>query len=182
VFLEGPEIDKFEIPLEPVISDPIYDKKLLSKLTITDISTNCTIASGGKVMIFSNYINEDDIEVLFFESDEKGVTQWQSLANLKSPFGEVHKRVGLSFIAPSYRDTNITQVVQCFMQLRRISDHQTSDRMIFYYLPVCDHNCPFVKYYHLNETNDIKCKKKFENNQIHENLNIEDKQKGTITL
>lgn len=142
VYLEGPRQDQFCIALDPVVSDPIYDKKLLSKLSITDISTNSTVAIGGKVMIFCNYIDEDDIEVVFFECDHSGAIVWRSLANTKPPYGEVHKRAGMSFTAPPYRDAGISRVVKCFMQLRRISDHETSEPIVFYYLPLKPvHNC-----------------------------------------
>lgn len=103
VFIEDPITGKFTVPLEPVISDPVHDKKLLPKLIISDISnTSAPINSNGKVMIFCNYIDEDDIEVRFFETNLVGDVIWECLADLKPPVGEVHKRVALSFMAPTY--------------------------------------------------------------------------------
>lgn len=121
-------------------------------------------------MLFCNYIDEDDIEVLFFECNAAGLTVWQSFANLKPPFGEVHKRVGMSFMAPAYRDITITDVVKCYMQLRRISDREASDPIIFYYLPLNpQHNCPFAEFYstsRLSQTSGVCRKKSKSDNQF----------------
>lgn len=76
-----------------IICNSVYDKKLLSKLTITDMSTKSALISGGKVMIFCNYIDEDDIEVRFFEIDSTGNVIWESMPSLKPPIGDIHKRV-----------------------------------------------------------------------------------------
>jgi hypothetical protein len=146
-FIEDPITGKFTVALEPVVSDAVHDKKLLPKLIITDISTTCSPISGGKVMLFCNYIDEDDIEVRFFETDTNGVITWETIADLKPPIGEVHKRVGISLISPPYHDLNAKNAINVYLQLRRPSDQRSSEPLIFTYLPDCKHNdCPLLKY------------------------------------
>jgi Rel/ankyrin family protein len=153
VYIEDPITGKLSIALDPVISDAVHDKKLLPKLIITDISTTSSSMSGGKVMIFCNYIDEDDIEVRFFETDNNGVVIWESIADLKPPIGEVHKRVGISLLAPAYPNPHVKEAVNVYLQLRRPSDQRSSDPLIFTYLPDCYHdNCPLIKFNQMNSS------------------------------
>lgn len=51
VFLESEQRGRFTVPLSPVVSDPIFDKKAMSDLVICKLSdASCTVA-GGKEMI-----------------------------------------------------------------------------------------------------------------------------------
>lgn len=51
VFLEGDTPGRYTVPLKPVVSDPIFDKKAMSDLVICKLSDcSCTVA-GGKEMI-----------------------------------------------------------------------------------------------------------------------------------
>lgn len=50
VFLESPE-GGYKIPLRPVVSEPIYDKKAMSELTICKLSDCTSPATGGKEII-----------------------------------------------------------------------------------------------------------------------------------
>ncbi|CAG2168475.1 unnamed protein product [Oppiella nova] len=153
-YIEDPVTRKFTRPLAPVVSDPVYDKKLLPKLIITDISTTCAPITGGKVMLFCNYIDEEDIEVRFYELDTTGAVVWESIADLKPPVGEVHKRVGISLMAPGYPysdDMSGGKPVPVYLQLRRPSDQRSSDPVVFTYLPDCPYeNCPLALYQRLH--------------------------------
>jgi hypothetical protein len=51
VFLEGPQKGKFTVPLKPVVSEPIYDKKSMSDLVITKLSHCNAFCNGGQEMI-----------------------------------------------------------------------------------------------------------------------------------
>jgi c-Rel proto-oncogene protein len=51
VFLEGPQKGKFTMPLKPVVSEPIYDKKSMSDLVITKLSHCNAFCNGGQEMI-----------------------------------------------------------------------------------------------------------------------------------
>lgn len=51
MFLESEQRGRFTVPLSPVVSDPIFDKKAMSDLVICKLSdASCTVA-GGKEMI-----------------------------------------------------------------------------------------------------------------------------------
>lgn len=52
VFLENPEKERnFTIPLPPVVSDPIFDKKAMSDLVICKMSDCTSTVAGGKEII-----------------------------------------------------------------------------------------------------------------------------------
>lgn len=48
VFLEGSTPGKFSVPLTPVVSDPIYDKKANADLSIYKMSHCTSYVDGGK--------------------------------------------------------------------------------------------------------------------------------------
>lgn len=51
VFLKDPEGNNFNIPLPPVVSEPIYDKKAMSDLVICKLSRPCCNVAGGEEII-----------------------------------------------------------------------------------------------------------------------------------
>jgi c-Rel proto-oncogene protein len=51
VFLEGPTKGKFTVPLKPVVSNTIFDKKSMSDLVITKLSHCNAVCNGGQEMI-----------------------------------------------------------------------------------------------------------------------------------
>lgn len=54
VFLENPDRERtsFTVPLSPIVSDPIYDKKAMSDLVICKLSdTTCTVAGGKEIIL-----------------------------------------------------------------------------------------------------------------------------------
>lgn len=57
VFLKNDKNDRFE-PLEPVVSEPIYDKKAMSDLTIIKLSDcSCTVAGGKEIILLCEKVN-----------------------------------------------------------------------------------------------------------------------------
>lgn len=48
VFLEGDTPGKFSVPLQAVVSEPIYDKKAMSDLTIIKLSDCVSYVDGGR--------------------------------------------------------------------------------------------------------------------------------------
>ncbi len=68
----------------------------------------------------------------FYEQTQDGVA-WEG----RGEFGQndVHRQFAIVFKTPPYRNTQITQAVTVYMQLRRISDGQTSEPMAFQYTP-----------------------------------------------
>jgi c-Rel proto-oncogene protein len=49
--LEGPTKGKFTVPLKPVVSNTIFDKKSMSDLVITKLSHCNAACNGGQEMI-----------------------------------------------------------------------------------------------------------------------------------
>ncbi|XP_050048524.1 embryonic polarity protein dorsal-like isoform X3 [Dermacentor andersoni] len=130
VFLEGSQPGKFTVPLHPVVSDIIYDRKAMSDLTITKLSHTCAPMSGGLEMILlCDKVAKDDIEV-WFEEERDGQTVWKERAELL-PNG-VHKQVAICFRTPRYRDPIMADVpVDVHLLLRRPSDGALSEARAF---------------------------------------------------
>lgn len=51
VFLESDTRGRFTVPLAPVVSEPIFDKKAMSDLVICKLSCASSSVAGGKDMI-----------------------------------------------------------------------------------------------------------------------------------
>lgn len=52
VFLKDPDGHNFNIPLTPVVSEPIYDKKAMSDLVICKLSKpSCNVAGGDEIIL-----------------------------------------------------------------------------------------------------------------------------------
>lgn len=74
----------------------------------------------------------DDIHIRFFEESADGV-RWEAYGE----FGQqdVHRQYAIVFHTPPYRDVEITEPVQVYLQLVRQSDKETSDAKPFQYTP-----------------------------------------------
>lgn len=127
-------VEKREM-LAPVVSDPIYDKKSNTQLTLLDISdTTSPLTGGKKIMLFCEKVNKNDIAVRFFEKNAEGDDIWESIVNNKV----VHRQIGMSFLTPQYRILNMKAPVKVFMQLYRPSDRACSEPMDFEYEPLAE--------------------------------------------
>lgn len=51
VFLEGDQKGRFTVPLQPLVSEPIFDKKAMCELTICKLSDCTSSVAGGKEII-----------------------------------------------------------------------------------------------------------------------------------
>jgi len=133
VFIEGQTSNKCDVPLTPVVSDPIHDKKAMSDLVITKLSHHSAPATGGReVILLCDRISKDDIQIRFYEErDEKLI--WETYSDI-SPT-DVHKQVAICFKTPKYFNENITQPVMVRIQLKRVSDNQVSEPRLFQFLP-----------------------------------------------
>ncbi|XP_053201827.1 embryonic polarity protein dorsal-like isoform X2 [Panonychus citri] len=133
VFVEGPEKDKFTIPLRPVVSDPIYDKKAMSDLIITKLSHfSAPVIGGREIILLCDRVAKDDIQIRFFE-ESNGQLIWEGYADFQP--NDVHKQVAISFRSPKYYNENISSPVTVNIQLRRPSDGHTSESRSFQFLP-----------------------------------------------
>ncbi|KAK2145183.1 hypothetical protein LSH36_697g03129 [Paralvinella palmiformis] len=124
---------KYTRIVNPVVSNPIYDKKAVNDLVICRLSKQSGVAKGGdEVFLLCEKVNKDDIQVRFYEeSDEELI--WESFAD----FGacDVHRQFAVVFKTPQYRDQYISRPVEVFMQLFRPSDEGTSEPKKFLYTP-----------------------------------------------
>ncbi|XP_053317513.1 nuclear factor NF-kappa-B p105 subunit isoform X2 [Spea bombifrons] len=121
--------------LDPVISVPIYDSKAPNasnlKIVRMDRTAGC-VTGGEEVYLLCDKVQKDDIQIRFYEEDEKGGL-WEGFGDF-SPT-DVHRQFAIVFKTPKYRDVNITKSASVFVQLRRKSDFETSEPKPFLYYP-----------------------------------------------
>uniref|UniRef100_A0A3Q0SCF0 V-rel avian reticuloendotheliosis viral oncogene homolog A n=1 Tax=Amphilophus citrinellus TaxID=61819 RepID=A0A3Q0SCF0_AMPCI len=117
-------------PLEPVVSQPIYDNRApnTAELKICRVNRNSGSCKGGdEIFLLCDKVQKEDIEVRFFQDS------WEGKGTFSQ--ADVHRQVAIVFRTPPYRDTNLTEPVKVKMQLRRPSDREVSEPMDFQYLP-----------------------------------------------
>ncbi|XP_070515488.1 dorsal protein isoform X3 [Cardiocondyla obscurior] len=135
VFLEGSN-KKFNKPLPPIVSDPIYDKKAMSDLVICKLShCSASVAGGMDMILLCEKVAKEDIQVRFFE-ERDGQQLWEGYGDFQPT--HVHKQTAIAFRTPSYRTQQVEQPVQVYIQLRRPSDGATSEPLPFQMLPLDD--------------------------------------------
>jgi len=120
-------------PVDPVVSDVIYDAKAHKDLNIVNYSDNCAPIEGGKkILLFCEKISRDDIEIRFSYTDKNG--QSQILKGHFTP-NDVHHQVGISFTTPAFPDQKITEKVHASMFLHKVSKGTSSNEIDFYFEP-----------------------------------------------
>ncbi|CAJ1086618.1 transcription factor p65 [Xyrichtys novacula] len=118
------------IPLEPVVSQPIYDNRApnTAELKICRVNRNSGSCKGGdEIFLLCDKVQKEDIEVRFFQDS------WEGKGTFSQ--ADVHRQVAIVFRTPPYRDANLSEPVKVKMQLRRPSDREVSEPMDFQYLP-----------------------------------------------
>ncbi|XP_008317791.2 transcription factor p65 [Cynoglossus semilaevis] len=118
-------------PLEPVVSQPIYDNRApnTAELKICRVNRNCGSCKGGdEIFLLCDKVQKEDIEVRFFKDS------WEGKGTFSQ--ADVHRQVAIVFRTPPYHDTNLKEPVKVQMQLRRPSDREVSEPMEFQYVPV----------------------------------------------
>ncbi|XP_061565499.1 LOW QUALITY PROTEIN: transcription factor p65 [Cololabis saira] len=118
-------------PLEPVVSQPIYDNRApnTAELKICRVNRNSGSCKGGdEIFLLCDKVQKEDIEVRFFQDS------WEGKGTFSQ--ADVHRQVAIVFRTPPYRDANLGEPVKVKMQLRRPSDREVSEPMDFQYLPV----------------------------------------------
>ncbi|XP_017756445.1 PREDICTED: embryonic polarity protein dorsal-like isoform X1 [Eufriesea mexicana] len=134
VFLEGSQKGKFNVPLPPVVSDPIFDKKAMSDLVICKLShCSASVAGGMEMILLCEKVAKEDIQVRFFEKKE-GQVVWEGFGDFQP--AHVHKQTAIAFRTPTYRMQQVEQPVQVYIQLKRPSDGATSEPLPFQMLPL----------------------------------------------
>jgi Rel/ankyrin family protein len=122
------------VPLLPVVSSLIKDKRAHPDLNIVDISDDTSPVQGGKkILLFCSKIKKEDIEVLFLHYGKNG----EEILTTKGEFGEVnvHDQSGISFKTPPYPDLEIAEPAKVSICLRQPSKNMQSEPQDFWYLP-----------------------------------------------
>ncbi|XP_076296725.1 embryonic polarity protein dorsal-like isoform X2 [Lasioglossum baleicum] len=133
VFIEGSRKGKFSVALPAVVSDPIFDKKAMSDLVISELSHhNAPVTGGMKMILLCEKIAKEDIQVRFFE-EKDGQMVWEGFGDFQP--SRVHKQTAITFFTPTYRGQTVDQAVQVYIQLLRQSDGATSEPFPFEMLP-----------------------------------------------
>ncbi|KAM4713976.1 transcription factor p65 isoform 2-T2 [Anableps anableps] len=117
-------------PLEPVVSQPIFDNRApnTAELKICRVNRNSGSCRGGdEIFLLCDKVQKEDIEVRFFQDS------WEGKGTFSQ--ADVHRQVAIVFRTPPYRDTNLSEPIKVKMQLRRPSDREVSEPMDFQYLP-----------------------------------------------
>lgn len=110
VFLESDNRPRFSIPLPPIVSDPIYDKKGTNDLTICKLSDcSATCAGGKEIILLCEKVAKEDINVRFFEQINDKIV-WESKGDFNHT--NVHKQVAISFKVPAYKTLDIDKPVK----------------------------------------------------------------------
>ncbi|XP_038829386.1 transcription factor RelB-like isoform X2 [Salvelinus namaycush] len=116
--------------LNPIVSNPVYDKKAT---TTSELKINrLNIVKGpctGKTEIYMlcDKVQKDDIEIIF----KRG--SWEAKAEFAQT--DVHRQIAIVFKTPSYQEQDVGEEVEVDVLLRRLSDHMDSDPVTFTYQP-----------------------------------------------
>lgn len=134
VFLESDVKGRFTVPLQPVVSDPIFDKKAMSDLVICRLcSCSSTVEGNKEIILLCEKVAKEDISVRFFE-EQNGQLVWEAFGDFQHT--DVHKQTAITFKTPRYKTLQTTEIVKVFIQLRRPSDGAVSEPLQFDYLPL----------------------------------------------
>ncbi|XP_069741956.1 nuclear factor NF-kappa-B p100 subunit-like [Narcine bancroftii] len=123
----------YTLPLEPVISDPIFDSKAPNasnlKIVRMDKTSGCVLG-GDEIYLLCDKVQKDDIQIRFYENNDRG---WEAYGD----FGptDVHRQFAIVFRTPRYWDISIERPITVFVQLKRRKDGETSEAKAFTYCP-----------------------------------------------
>ncbi|KAM7399312.1 hypothetical protein PAMP_018593 [Pampus punctatissimus] len=116
--------------LNPVVSNPIYDKKAT---TTSQLKINCLNQYRGsctgktEIYMLCDKVQKDDIEIVFRRGPWK--------ANGEFAQTDVHRQIAIVFKTPPYQEQDITEEIDVSVFLRRLSDQMKSEPVTFTYLP-----------------------------------------------
>ncbi|XP_071440754.1 nuclear factor NF-kappa-B p110 subunit isoform X2 [Hetaerina americana] len=121
---------------EKVVSASIRNMKCAQtgELKICRIDKHVSCCLGGEdVFVLVEKVAKKNIQIRFFELDEEENEIWEDFGKFTEL--DVHHQYAVVFRTPRYRDVNIEQPVDVFLQLYRPSDKDTSDPIRFTYKP-----------------------------------------------
>ncbi|XP_071962320.1 uncharacterized protein [Antedon mediterranea] len=116
------------IPLEPVITQPVFDKKGATLQIARVDRKTCSVRGDEELFILCDKVQRDDIKVMFM--DDQG---WIDYGD----FGptDIHRQVAIVCKIPAYKDLNIQQPKKVRFKLIRPSDKEESQEMDLIYTP-----------------------------------------------
>ncbi|XP_051063552.1 transcription factor RelB isoform X1 [Phodopus roborovskii] len=116
--------------LEPVLSEPVYDKKSTntSELRICRINKESGPCTGGEELyLLCDKVQKEDISVVF------STASWEGRADFSQ--ADVHRQIAIVFKTPPYEDLEIAEPVTVNVFLQRLTDGVCSEPLPFTYLP-----------------------------------------------
>ncbi|KAK9883832.1 hypothetical protein WA026_002029 [Henosepilachna vigintioctopunctata] len=186
VLLEGSENGKYNVPLQPVVSEIIVNKRNKPDLAIVELSDCVSYADGENkkiILLCEKIVKDDDIEVRFYE-ERNGKVVWEGFGNFQP--NNVHKHVAISFYPPRYWDQDISEPVNVQVQMRRPSDGATSDSLRFQFIPLLGNSRKRQKMSSFVNSKAAWCcteytkyKKRL---QSHSSMDVEEDVKGVLAL
>lgn len=114
------KVGHFNIPLRPVVSDPIFDKKVVFEQSNIQLSSYSSSVKGGETIFLLCEKVDKDIEIIFFEK----ATKWKGSVILKPK--DLHKNYAIIFKTPPYRTLNIKEPVQVGPYLLHLNKFHSS--------------------------------------------------------
>ncbi|KFB51034.1 AGAP006747-PA-like protein [Anopheles sinensis] len=135
-FEVDPATSQWKPLTEPVYSNAINNMKsaLTGELKICRLSTTFSSVDGGEeVFMFVEKVCKNNIQIRFFELDEYETEVWVDKAVFSE--ADVHHQYAIAFKTPPYRNKDITEPVEVYMQLYRPKDHCLSEPVPFKYKP-----------------------------------------------
>ncbi|KAJ8670639.1 hypothetical protein QAD02_001898 [Eretmocerus hayati] len=120
----------YSIPLDPVVTKPIHNKKKTSDLKIIYISHYSSVVTGGELIcVLCEGIVDNKIGVKFFDENHG----WEAVPDPQKFF--IHKKAALVFPTPPYT-LDIDEPAEVQIQLTRLSDEEVSQVIHFTMLPL----------------------------------------------
>lgn len=102
---------EMNIPLKPIVSEPIQDKKSLTELLISCLSSCSGSVKGGQdIILLCEKVNKEDIEIIFSEAQ----SCWEGKGIFQPT--DVHKSVAIKFKTPPYLSLDIEDPVKVYLK------------------------------------------------------------------
>ncbi|RWS29037.1 nuclear factor NF-kappa-B p105 subunit-like protein [Leptotrombidium deliense] len=132
---------------EAIFSRPVANQKSpdSGELKIVRMDKYSGVCTGDEeVFLLCEKVNKKEIKIRFFETDNDGSVLWEAFGNFTE--ADVHHQVAIVFRTPPYRDQNIENAVQVYVQLFRPKDSEYSESRPFTYKPKeYDRECIDIK-------------------------------------
>ncbi|XP_018787556.1 PREDICTED: embryonic polarity protein dorsal isoform X2 [Bactrocera latifrons] len=115
--------------LNPVVSEPLYDRKAKSELLISRLcSCAATIDGGDEIILLCSQVNKDDVKIRFKAIDNNREV-WHAYADFEP--SNVHKQTAIAFRTPRYPQADLPKTAKTYIELERPSLDKRSDALEF---------------------------------------------------